>query len=233
MAVTTERRGEVLVIHLDDGRANAVTFDVLSDVTAAMRAAESDPQVKAVVLAGREGCLSAGFDLGVMRGGDQQAILDLAAGGAMLVHTLYGSGVPIVVACTGHAVAMGALLLLAGDVRIGADGDFKIGMNELAIGMVLPDWILTILSERLDRRRLPAAIATAQLYDPVGAVELGFLDEVVPADQVLNRAVAVADRLAATISVRAYARSMATLRSTMLATLESQASAFRAGATLA
>lgn len=229
MAVTTERRGDVLVIHLDDGRANAVTHELVDAVTEAVRSAEADPDVKALVLHGREGRFSGGFDLGVMRSGDNQAVADLASAGGLLVHTLYGARLPVVVACTGHAIAMGAMLLMGGDVRVGADGEFKIGMNELAIGMTLPDWAVTILVERLDRKRLQAALMTARLYDPAGAVGAGYLDEVVPPGDVLARALEIAEELAATIDLRAYSLTARVLRGPMLDMLEAQARAFREG----
>lgn len=229
MAVTTERRGEVLVIHLDDGRANAVTLELIAELTEAVRRADADPEVKALVLHGREGRFSGGFDLGVMRSGDMRAIAELASGGGLLVHTLYGADLPVVIACTGHAIAMGAMLLMSGDQRVGADGDFKIGMNELAIGISLPDWALTILLERLDRRRVQEALMTARLYGPSEAVEVGYLDEVVAPERVLDRAMEIAEGLAATIDLKAYATTARTLRGSMLAALEAQALAFRDG----
>lgn len=232
MAVTTERRGDVLVLHLDDGRANAITLDLVAEVTAAVRSAEADPEVKVIVLHGREGRFSGGFDLGVMRSDDNRAIAELASGGGLLVHTLYGAELPVVVACTGHAIAMGAMLVMSGDLRVGADGEFKIGMNELAIGLSLPDWALTILVERLDRKRLQEALMTARLYNPAEAVEVGYLDEVVAPDRVLDRALEIADGLAATIDLRAYARTSLVLRGEMLANLEAQSLAFREGGTL-
>lgn len=232
MAVTTEPRGSVLVIHLDDGRANAITPELLAGITDAVRAAEADPEIKAIVVHGREGRFSGGFDLAVMRGDDLAAIGELAAGGAMLVHTLYGAKLPVVVACTGHAIAMGAMILLAGDVRVGAAGEFKIGMSELAIGMSLPSWALTILTERLDRKRLQEALMTARLYNPATAVEVGYLDEVVAPDEVLDRALEVADGLAATIDLRAYAATLKLLRGPMLERLAEEAESFRQGGVL-
>jgi enoyl-CoA hydratase len=232
MSVTTERRESVLVIHMDDGRANAVTFDLCKAVTAAVREAEDDPDLKAIVVRGRDGRFSGGFDLGVMRGDDQQAISDLCADGAMLVHTLYGAKVPVVVACTGHALAMGTMIVQGGDVRIGPDDDSKIGMNELAIGMSLPDWALTILAERLAPQHVQRALMTARVYRPAEAVEAGYLDEVVAPDRVVDRALEVATELAATIDQKARWLTLEKLRGEMLDTLAAQAEAFRHGGSL-
>jgi enoyl-CoA hydratase len=210
--VTTERRDGVLVVHLDDGKANALTFDVIAAIRAAVDEAEADPAVGALVLHGRPGRFSGGFDLGVMLGEDMSAIIRLVADGGALVHRLYGASVPVVAACTGHALAAGALVLLGCDVRIGADLDAKVGLNEVAIKMVLPDWAFTIAGERLSKRHLQRALANARITTPRDAVDVGFLDEVVPADDLLERAVAVATELATTLDASAYQRTVAKLR---------------------
>ena len=127
-----------------------------------------------------------------MFGDDFGKIIELVADGGDLVRTFWGCGVPVIAACTGHAVAAGALMLLGCDVRVGADIPAKIGLNEVAIKMVLPDWALTIAGDRLSHRHVHRATANARLTIPGEAVDVGFLDEVVPADQVLDRAVVVA-----------------------------------------
>ena len=129
--------------------------------------AEHDASVTAVVLHGRPGKFSAGFDLSVMTGGDIPAMASLVSDGGALVRTLYGSSIPVVAACTGHALAAGALVLLGCDVRIGADVECKIGLNEVAIGMVLPDWAFTIAVDRLSKRHLQRAVATARITSPL------------------------------------------------------------------
>jgi len=225
--VTTERRDNVLVCHLDDGKANALSSEMITAIAGAIRAAEGDDDVSAVVLHGREGKFSAGFDLSVMRGGDLAAMSALVSDGGQLVTTIFGSSVPVVAACTGHALAAGALILLGCDVRVGADIDCKIGLNEVAISMVLPDWAFTIAVERLSRRHLQRAVANARLTDGAGAVDAGFLDEVVPAGEVLDVAVARAHELAA-LDPRAYAGTVKVLRGDVLTTMEAQIAADRA-----
>ncbi len=129
-----------------------------------------------------------------MFGDDMSAIIDLVADGGALVQRLYGCQVPVVAACTGHALAAGALVLLGCDVRVGADIDAKVGLNEVAIKMVLPDWAFTIAGERLSKRHAQRALATARITTPRDAVDVGYIDEVVAADDVLERAVAIAAR---------------------------------------
>jgi enoyl-CoA hydratase len=136
--------------------------------------------------------------------------------------------VPVVAACTGHAVAAGALVLLGCDVRVGADIDAKIGLNEVAIKMVLPDWALTIAADRLSRRHVHRATANARLTTPRDAVDVGFLDEVVPAEQVLDRAVEIAAELAATLDPASYAKTVDKTRGAVLEQMAVQIAADRA-----
>ncbi len=225
--VTIERRDAVVIVHLDDGKANALSAPIIAAIRAAVDEAESDDTVAAIVLHGREGKFCAGFDLSVMRGGDIAAMASLVSDGGDLVHRLYRSSAPIVAACTGHALAAGALLLLGCDLRIGAEIDCKIGLNEVAIGMVLPDWAMSIAVERLSRRHLQLAVATARVTGAAGAVDVGFLDEVVPADDVLETAVARAAAFAG-LSRRAYAGTVRALRGELLDRIARQIAADRA-----
>lgn len=227
-ALTVERLGRVMVLHLDDGKANALSFELIAAIDAAITEAESDDGVGAVVVHGRPGRFSGGFDLSVMYGDDLYRIIDLVATGGALVRRLYGASVPVVAACTGHAIAGGALLLLGCDVRIGADIPAKIGLNEVAIKMVLPDWAFTICDDRLSKRHRQRAIANARLSPPSDAVDVGFLDEVVPEDQVLDRAVAVAAELADTLDAKAYLGTIIKLRGHVLTRMDEQVEADRA-----
>jgi enoyl-CoA hydratase len=126
--------------------------------------------------------LSGGFDLKVMRESPAAAGRLATDGGALFVR-LFGSEVPVIVACPGHAVAAGALLLLSADHRVGARGDFRIGLIETQIGMVLPRWAVELARERLSVRHFQQATLGARMYDADGAMDAGYLDEVVePAD---------------------------------------------------
>ena len=225
--LTIERRGDVAILHVDDGKANALSAELIEAMQAAIRDAEADESIGAVVLHGRPGRFSAGFDLGVMLGGDMAAITDLVASGGELAHNLYSSGVPVVAASTGHAMAAGALVLLGCDVRIGADIDAKVGLNEVAIKMVLPGWAFTLAEDRLSKRHLQRAVANARLTTPREAVDAGFLDEVVPADELLDRAVEVAQGLATTLDPSAYQRTIRILRGEVLDRMAEQIAADR------
>ena len=214
--VTIERRGSAAIVHLDDGKANALSFDMIAAINAAIDEAEGDDEIRAMVLHGRPGKFSAGFDLGVMFGDDMSAIINLVADGGALVHRLYGSSVPVVAASTGHALAAGALVLLGCDVRVAGDVEAKVGLNEVAIKMVLPDWALTIATDRLSKRHLQRALANARVTTPREAVDVGFVDEVVTDGDELDRAVADAAELASTLDPSAYARTVRAIRGPVL-----------------
>lgn len=230
-ALSVERRGDVAIFHIDDGKANALSFELIQAIQSALAAAESDDAVGAVVLHGRPGKFSAGFDLGVMYAGDMGEIIRLVADGGDLVRALYASGVPVVAASTGHALAAGALVLLGCDVRVGGDIEAKIGLNEVAIKMVLPDWAFTIARDRLSKRHLQRAVVNARLTAPREAVDVGFLDEVVPEGDVLDRAVEVAHDLASTLDPAAYAKTVRVLRGDVIDLMAQQIATDRAALT--
>ncbi len=192
---------DVALLRLDAGKANAVSHQLVGSVESALD--EAAAGAKALVIAGREGMFSAGFDLGEIGKGQEAAMALVNRGGAML-NRLFTHPQPVVAACTGHAIAAGALMLLASDTRIGADGEFRIGLNETAIGMALPVFGLELAKARLSRRHMTAAVVQARIYSPESAVNAGFLDETRPADQVLDTALARAAELGA-LPAHAYA----------------------------
>lgn len=195
MDISIDMQDDVAVITMDDGKKNAMTKQALADLNAAFDRAEAD--AKAVVLAGRPGSFCAGFDLATMTGGDMNAIMELSQGGGKLALRLWSFPKPLVAACTGHAFTIGGIWLCACDTRVGERGAFKIGMTETRMGMGLGGWALEPLKARLEQRLWVKTIVQANVYDPEGAVEAGFLDEVVPAGEGVERARALATEFAA------------------------------------
>src|SRR5690606_11601356 len=126
-------------------------------------------------------------DLRVMMSGPEAAKALLRRGAALYMK-LYAASIPLVIACTGHALAGGALVLLTGDVRIGTEGAFRIGLNEVAIGLPVPVLAMELARDRLTTEALTPATLLARIYTPEEATRAGYLDEVVPADAVLARA---------------------------------------------
>ena len=177
--VRYEAEGGVATITLDDGKVNALGPPVWVDLNAALDRAEKD-EVAVVVIKGRPGVWSAGFDLGVLRGGDVEAALGMLRGGFATAARLLEFAAPVVAVCTGHAVAMGTFLLLAADARIGVDGPYRLTANEVAIGLTMPEAAIHLLRSRLTPSHFVQAAHLAAPFSPPEAVAAGFLDRVVP-----------------------------------------------------
>ncbi len=173
-----ELQGRVATIALDDGKVNALSIAMLEAVHAALDRAEQDQAV--VLLSGREGYLSAGFDLKVFQE-EPQRIVEMLTLGATLCERILSFPTPVLVASSGHAIAAGSFLLLAADLRIGAEGPFKIGLNEVQIGLTMPLFVVELARQRLTPADFNRALVTAAMYAPGEAVAAGFLDRVVPA----------------------------------------------------
>lgn len=191
--VSYELNGKVAVLRMDDGKANAVSAELIDELDAALERAERE--ARAVVIAGRPGRFSAGFDLTVMMASPESA-RGLVKLGAEFLMNLYLHPQPVVAACTGHALAAGALMLLASDLRIGAEGPFKVGLNEVAIGMRLPVFAIELARDRLSKRHFIAATALGRVYEPKEATDVGFLDRVVAADRCFDESLSTAKKLA-------------------------------------
>ena len=193
-AVQYELSDDVAVLRIDDGKVNALGPPVIGALNVGLDRAEKES--KAVLIAGRPGRFSAGFDLGVLRSGDAGTAAELVTSGARLAVRIARHPGPVVVACTGHALAMGAVLLVAADLRIGATGDFKIGFNEVAIGMTTPVFLMELARDRLSKRHFLRATVQAEIYAPETAVDAGFLDRVTEPDDLVGAAQREAQRLA-------------------------------------
>ncbi len=182
----------VAVVTLDDGKANALSLAVVAALDEAVTRAEEEAD--ALLLVGRPGCFSAGFDLATMRAGDEEREA-LIERGVALFRRLFLLELPVVAACTGHALAAGAVLLLVADKRLGAEGPFKLGLNEVAIGFSLTAATLTLARYRMPPSAFDAVLL-GEVCGPAEAVRRGFLDVTLPPEQVVDEASALAHELA-------------------------------------
>lgn len=180
----------VAVITMDDGKANVLGPAMQQALNEAIDRAERDG-AGALVIAGNDKVFSGGFDLKVFRSGDLAASVAMLRGGFELSHRLLSFPKPVVMACTGHAIAMGSFLLCSGDHRIAAPS-YNIQANEVSIGMVMPYAALEVVKLRLTRSAYQQAVGLANVYFGESAKAAGWIDEVVPAEQVLERAVGAA-----------------------------------------
>ena len=172
----------VAVLSMDDGKANALSHEMIQALHATLDRAEKE--ASAVLLLGRERRMSAGFDLATMTK-SVDAMQELVISGAELLLRMYLFPRPLLIGCTGHALAAGALLLLVGDERLGPHGAFKIGLNEVSIQMPLPIFAVELARDRLSKRHFSAATMQARIYDPTAAIDAGYLDTVVGAEDLI------------------------------------------------
>lgn len=191
-SVTCTIEDGVAVVRIDDGKVNVVSHRVLELLHGALDTALAE--ARSVAIVGRPGKLSAGFDLTEMTAGPDRTRALVSAGARFLLR-LYDHPQPVVVAVTGHALAAGALLVLSCDTRIGADGPAKIGLNETQIGMALPEFAIALAEERLSPTHLTRATIQGEVFDPAGALDAGYLDQVVPVEACEETAIAEARRL--------------------------------------
>jgi len=185
--------GRIATITLDDGKVNALSIPMLTEVHAALDRAAQDDAV--VLLTGREGMFSAGFDLPTFASGIEPTI-EMLRLGATLAERILAFPTPVVVAVNGHAIAAGSFPALAADARIGADGAFRIGLNEVRIGLTVPWFAIELARQRLHPAQFDRAVVNATMYDPPGAVAAGFLDAVVAPEDLHAAALAAANDLA-------------------------------------
>ena len=205
----------VATIRMDDGKVNVLSIAMQAELWAALDRAAADQA--AVLLTGREGVLSAGFDLSVLMARDEQSAA-MARGGFELACRLLSFPAPVVVACPGHAIAMGLFLLFSGDYRIGAAGPYKLTANEVTFGVPVPATAIEILRQRLAPAAVLRATALAEPFSPANAVETGFLDRVVEPADLMATATSVAAALAA-LDRPAHAETKQRVRAAMLATI--------------
>ena len=215
-SITIKPEETHITIAINNGKVNAISHEVIDELNKALDQAETAQKV--VVLTGKDGIFSAGFDLKTMTAGADQAKA-LVTKGSKLVYRMLGFPMPIIAACTGHAVAKGAFLLLGCDYRIGVEGDFKIGLNEVQIGMTMHHAGIAMARARLAPVYLDRSVINAELYSPKDAIQAGFLDLIVPAEHLQATATKVASMFSK-LNKRAHAETKLKVRKQVLADLK-------------
>lgn len=206
----------IATLTLGNGKVNAISPDVIAAFNAALDRAEQDRAI--VIITGQPGILSGGYDLKVMTSGPQNAVA-LVAAGSTLARRMLAHPHPIIVACTGHAVAKGAFILLSADYRIGVEGPFNIGLNEVQIGMTMHHVGIELARDRLRKSAFHRSVINGEMFDPQGALDAGFLDKVVPVEQLQETARAAALQLKK-INMTAHRNTKLKVRKALLETLD-------------
>src|SRR5580704_13167430 len=190
--VTYSRADLVSTIVMDDEKVNVFSIAMLRALHDAFDLAERDQTV--LLLKGRTGCFTAGFDLRTLSG-PRQDVVTLLRLGASLAERILSFPAPVTIACTGHAFPAGAFLLMAADARLGAAGPFRLGLNEVRIGLTLPWFAIVLARHRLTPAHFDHAAVTGEMFDPGTAREAGLLDVVVSPAELSDRAQSVAREL--------------------------------------
>ncbi len=190
--VTYSLEDGIATLTLNNGKVNAFSHELIAAFNSGLDQAEAAGAI--VIVTGQPGILSGGYDLKVMTAGPQAAI-DLVAAGSTLARRMLAHPHPIIVACPGHAVAKGAFVLLSADYRIGVEGPFSIGLNEVKIGMTMHHVGIAIARDRLTKPAFQRSVINAEMFTPQGAMAAGFLDQVVAPEQLLSAAVEVAQQM--------------------------------------
>lgn len=206
----------IATLTLNNGKVNAISPDVIAAFNAALDQAVQDRAV--VVITGQPGILSGGYDLKVMTSSPQNAVA-LVTAGSTLARRMLAHPYPIIIACPGHAIAKGAFILLSADYRIGVEGPFNIGLNEVQIGMTMHHAGIELARDRLRKSAFHRSVINGEIFNPEGAMEAGFLDKVVPAEQLMATAVAVAQQLKK-INMTAHKNTKLKVRKALLETLD-------------
>ena len=195
--VRFERRGAVGALWIDDGKVNTFHAGSIAEIGLALEEAEADPEIQAVALIGRPGYLSAGLDLKRLPGLDRGELRRVVLSYGRLMLRLFAYPKATIAVATGHALAGGCVMLSACDKRIGAGGPWKIGLNEVGIGLFLPTFVVGLARAVLHPAALTEALLRGRVFDPEGARAAGFLDEVVAPEEAPERGLAVAAEMAA------------------------------------
>lgn len=191
---------QIATITLKNGKVNAISHQVIAEINDALDQAEAASAV--VILTGQPGIFSGGFDLKTMKESSESAVA-LVTAGSTLSRRMLSFPFPIIGACTGHAIAKGAFLLLSCDHRIGSLGQFKIGLNEVAIGMTMHQAGIEIARNRLPINYLSRSVINAELFSPETAAVAGFLDTLVEPEQLMETAKSVAKQML-TLNMKAH-----------------------------
>ncbi len=206
----------IATLTLNNGKVNALSPEMIAAFNRGLDQAEQDRAI--VIITGQPGILSGGYDLKVMTSSPANAF-NLVALGSTLTRRMLAHPYPIIVACSGHAIAKGAFLLLAADYRIGAEGAFKIGLNEVLIGMTMHHAGIELAKDRLTKPAFQRSVINGEMFSPADAVQAGFLDQVVPAEQLMQTALAAATQMKA-INMNAHKKTKLKVRKDLLAALD-------------
>ena len=194
MVATLTNDENVSIITLDDGKVNVFSPSMIEEVSNLLDQVPTDKG--SLLIVGREGIFSAGFDLKVLMSGDAEKAVGMLRSGFEMLSRIFSFPRPVVAACSGHAIALGAFLLCSCDYRVGTKGKFQIGANEVRNNMIVPTPILELAKFKLAKNHKQRALLNGEMYSIEDAVAPGYLDEVVEPGKLIETATTKAKDLA-------------------------------------
>ena len=211
--------GQIAVLRMDRPPANAVDLDLAREFATALDDVAKNDQIAALVVTGAGSCFSAGLDLKAIPTYDRTQQQAMVMEVNRLFGGLYRLPLPTVAAVNGHSIAGGVIVMLACDYRIAAEGEYKIGLAEARVGVPFPVAAMAIVQSELSNSVGRKMVLTARNYGPQEALSMGVVDELKPADQLLARAIEVAQQMAS-LPRSIYARIKHDLRAAALARID-------------
>ena len=191
---TLKKEGDISIITLDDGKVNVFSSKMSQQVNDCLDQVETEKGC--LIITGKEGMFSAGLDLKTIQSGDMDKILEMSSNAFKLLARIFSFPRPVIAACSGHGIALGTFLICCCDYRIGVKGDFMLGANEMRTNMVIPTPILELIKFRVNNSHKYRAVLGAEMYTLEQAKEVGLMDEVVNAKDLMNVAMEKAKDLA-------------------------------------
>ena len=191
---TLSQEEEISIITLDDGKANVFSEEMTQAINDCLDKVPTDSG--SLIITGRPGMFSAGFDLKVIASGDVPKIKKMSLSGFKLLSRIFSFPRPVVAACSGHGIALGTFLLCCCDYRIGIKGEFLLGANEMKTNMVIPTPILELIKFRISPSHKYRSILGAEMYQLEKAIDAGLMDQVEEAETLMDAAIEKAKDLA-------------------------------------
>jgi len=191
---TLSQEEEISIITLDDGKANVFSEEMTQAINDCLDKVPTDSG--SLIITGRPGMFSAGFDLKVIASGDVPKIKKMSLSGFKLLSRIFSFPRPVVAACSGHGIALGTFLLCCCDYRIGIKGEFLLGANEMKTNMVIPTPILELIKFRISPSHKYRSILGAEMYQLDKAIDAGLMDQVEEAETLMDAAIEKAKDLA-------------------------------------
>ena len=183
---TLESKDDVSIITIDDGKANVFSKNMIDAFNECLDNVPTDKG--SLIITGREGMFSAGFDLKVISSGDIEKIRDMTLNGFKLLTRIFSFPRPVLAACSGHGIALGTFLLCCCDYRIGIKGEYMVGANEMRTNIVIPTPILELIKFRVTQSYKYRAVLGGEMFALEDATKTGIIDEITESNNLMNTA---------------------------------------------